>query len=59
VRIEDVVVVSETGCEVVSRLVPKDRATITKLVRSTGLLKRDDPELKSLVPAAFPRPRKN
>ncbi len=59
IRIEDVVVVTETGCEVVSRLVPKDRATITKLVHSTGLLERDDPELKSLVPAAFPRPGKN
>jgi Xaa-Pro aminopeptidase len=59
VRIEDVVVVTEQGCEVVSRLVPKDRESITQLVRSTGLLDRDDPELRKLVPAAFPRPAKN
>jgi len=55
VRIEDVVVVTETGCEIVSRLVPKDRETITKLVRSNGMLDRDDPELRKLVPAAAPR----
>jgi Xaa-Pro aminopeptidase len=59
VRIEDVVVVTEQGCEVVSRLVPKEREAITQLVRSTGVLDRDDPELKKLVPAAFPRPGKN
>jgi Xaa-Pro aminopeptidase len=59
VRIEDVVVVTETGCEVLSRLVPKDRESITKLVRSTGILDRDDPELRKLVPAAFPRPGRN
>ena len=58
IRIEDVVVVTETGCEVVSRLVPRDRETITKLVRSTGLLDREDPELRSLVPAAFERSAK-
>jgi len=55
IRIEDVVVVTETGCEVVSRLVPKDRATITKLVRSSGILDREDPELKKLVPAVAPK----
>jgi Xaa-Pro aminopeptidase len=59
IRIEDVVVVTESGCEVVSRLVPKERESITKLVRSTGMLDRDDPELRALVPAAFPRPGKN
>jgi len=58
IRIEDVVVVTEAGCEVVSRLVPKDRATITKLVRSSGMLDRDDPELRKLVPAAFAAPGK-
>ena len=58
VRIEDVVVVTATGCEVVSELVPRDRETITKLVRSTGLLERDDPELGTIVPAAAPRAKK-
>jgi Xaa-Pro aminopeptidase len=58
VRIEDVVVIDEQGCEVVSALVPRDRETITKLVRSTGILDRDDPELGTLVPAAAPRAKK-
>ena len=52
VRIEDVVVVTETGCEVVSALVPKERAAISKLVESTGILDRDDAELPGLVPGA-------
>ncbi|MBK7642472.1 MAG: aminopeptidase P family protein [Planctomycetes bacterium] len=59
VRIEDVVVVTETGCEVVSELVPREREAITKLVRSSGMLERDDPELRRLVPGAFSQPRKN
>jgi Xaa-Pro aminopeptidase len=58
IRIEDVVVITENGCEVVSGLVPKDRATITQLVRSTGILDRDDPELGRLVPAAVPKAKK-
>lgn len=57
VRIEDVVVVTEKGCEVVSALVPKGREAITQLVRSSGILDRADPELQSLVPAAFEKSR--
>jgi Xaa-Pro aminopeptidase len=38
IRIEDVVVVTEDGCEVLTDLVPKDRATITALVGETGVL---------------------
>jgi len=59
VRIEDVVVVTAEGCEVVSGLVPKDRETLTKLVHSSGILDRDDPELRKLVPAAFAKPERN
>lgn len=40
IRIEDVVVVTEAGCEVLSRDVPKDRASMTRLVAEEGLLDR-------------------
>lgn len=38
IRIEDVVVVTANGCEVLTDLVPKDRKTITKLVAERGIL---------------------
>jgi Xaa-Pro aminopeptidase len=38
IRIEDVVCVTESGCEVLSRDVPKDRATVEKLVAEQGVL---------------------
>jgi Xaa-Pro aminopeptidase len=38
IRIEDVVCVTEKGCEVLSRDVPKDRAAIEKLVGEQGVL---------------------
>ena len=38
IRIEDVVCVTESGCEVLSRDVPKDRATVEKLVQEQGVL---------------------
>jgi Xaa-Pro aminopeptidase len=38
VRIEDVVVVTETGCEVISAGVPKDRSEITRLIAEEGIL---------------------
>lgn len=50
IRIEDVVLVTATGCEVLSALVPKDRAMLERLVASEGLLDRDDPQLLELFP---------
>lgn len=45
VRIEDVVVVTATGCEVISACVPKDRAALVALFAETGLLEaRTTPE---------------
>jgi Xaa-Pro aminopeptidase len=38
IRIEDVVVITDDGCEVITGLVPKDRATISALVASPGVL---------------------
>jgi Xaa-Pro aminopeptidase len=38
IRIEDVVSVTESGCEVLSREVPKERAEVEKLVSETGVL---------------------
>ncbi|MCC7013311.1 MAG: aminopeptidase P family protein [Planctomycetes bacterium] len=38
IRIEDVVVVTETGCDVISALVPKERAEIEALIASEGVL---------------------
>jgi Xaa-Pro aminopeptidase len=38
VRIEDVVLVTATGCEVLSAGVPKDRASLMKLIEADGLL---------------------
>ncbi len=40
VRIEDVVVVTDTGCEVISAGVTKDRAELTRLVAQEGILDR-------------------
>lgn len=42
IRIEDVVVVTETGCEVLSAEVPKDRKTVVELIASEGLLDRSE-----------------
>ena len=55
IRIEDVVIVTPTGCEVLSALVPKDRATLERLVASEGLLDREDPELRELLLELRPR----
>lgn len=41
VRIEDVVVVTETGCEVVSSGVPKGRAEIVALMKEVGVLEKE------------------
>lgn len=38
IRIEDVVVVTEDGCEVLSASLPKDRETLSKLVAERGVL---------------------
>jgi Xaa-Pro aminopeptidase len=38
IRIEDVVCVTEKGCEVLSADVPKERAAVERLVRSEGVL---------------------
>ena len=61
VRIEDVVVVTETGCEVLSAGVPKDRAALVELWREPGLLEaRAAPEAKSEAkpaPRAVPAPQ--
>lgn len=38
IRIEDVVIVTETGCEVISHLVPKERAAVELLVLEEGIL---------------------
>lgn len=40
IRIEDVVMVTEEGCEVLSRDVPKERAAIEALVAEEGILDR-------------------
>lgn len=40
IRIEDVVLVTADGCEVLSKGVPKDRASLSKLVAEEGLLDR-------------------
>src|SRR5262249_805152 len=51
VRIEDVVVVTETGCEVISAGVPKERAAIDALYREEGLLDRVGRAAPSMPPA--------
>jgi Xaa-Pro aminopeptidase len=43
IRIEDVVLVTADGCEVLSAGVPKDRKTIEELVASEGILDREKP----------------
>ena len=42
IRIEDVVVVTDDGCEVITDLVPKERAAIESLVGAEGILDRLD-----------------
>ncbi len=42
IRIEDVVVITETGCEVISRKVPKQRAEIEALIAEAGMLDKLD-----------------
>jgi len=53
VRIEDVVVVTATGCEVLSAFVPKDRAALSRLVAEEGLLDRLTVPLALLRPAGL------
>lgn len=55
IRIEDVVLVTPTGCEVLSALAPKDRAALERLVASEGLLDREDPQLWELIPELRPK----
>jgi Xaa-Pro aminopeptidase len=40
IRIEDVVVVTEDGCEVITDMVPKDRRKVERLVAEKGILDR-------------------
>ena len=40
IRIEDVIAITEDGCEVLSRAVTKDRAELTKLIAEEGILDR-------------------
>jgi Xaa-Pro aminopeptidase len=40
IRIEDVVVITETGCEVISDLAPKEREEVEKTVQAEGILDR-------------------
>jgi Xaa-Pro aminopeptidase len=40
IRIEDVVVITEKGCEVLSALAPKERAEVEKTVQEEGILER-------------------
>ena len=42
IRIEDVIVITEDGCEVLTEGVPKARQEVEALVRSTGILDRED-----------------
>lgn len=61
VRIEDVVVVTATGCEVITSGVPKDRASLSALVAEAGLYDVYDPKaaakkvVESVAPAARDR----
>lgn len=53
VRIEDVVLVTVNGCEVLTSLVPKDRAALSALVAEEGLLDRmSASSLLTKMPAA-------
>lgn len=58
VRIEDVVVVTETGCEVITAGVTKDRAALTRLVAEDGILDRwpgEPPVLETVSTTNAPR----
>jgi Xaa-Pro aminopeptidase len=44
IRIEDVVVITETGCEVLSALAPKARAAVEETVQAEGILDRSASE---------------
>jgi Xaa-Pro aminopeptidase len=60
VRIEDVVLVTADGCEVLSRSVTKDRAELSRLVAEEGILDRwpgGETSLAPAEPAASTRPR--
>jgi Xaa-Pro aminopeptidase len=43
IRIEDVVVITESGCEVLSALAPKEREEVERAVRAEGILERMPP----------------
>jgi Xaa-Pro aminopeptidase len=56
IRIEDVVLVTKDGCEILSTGVPKDRKSIEELIASEGILDRLKPAA-STAPAAPDRDR--
>ena len=58
VRIEDVVVVTETGCEVITASVTKDRGELTRLIAEEGILDRwvlGEAPLTTITESSSPR----